>query len=341
MAQLSKGTTYATNDQVTAANLNALVDSGTLLPGAITDQTAVASVAGADTLLVNQGGVLKKATITQVQTSIAPDLTPYIKSDGSVLMSAELTLLSTAPIGALSATSVGYVSGQISGFTKKDGSTPFTGDQLLAPLSTGAIASLSAVPVAYVNGLSPYTAKAYGSFSGQFADTTLFSGTYVRSGTTITVTIASHGFVAGHQLWLQITSGTATSALYEVQSATTNTFTVIDAASGATSGGCSFRNCLINSSVGGFSINYSYFSAGGARYFLNLATSATSGYFSTQVVSSLYTPSADGGEIVLMDYIAGSGRRQRTSRSMAFSTYTNSSSQNDAGIYSSVIVFHN
>lgn len=337
MAQLSKGTTYATNDQVTATNLNALVDSATLLPGAITDQAAVASVDMADTILVNQGGALKKATVTQLQTSIAPDLTPYIKRDGSVLMSAELTLLSTTPIGALSATSVGYVSGN---FIRKDGTTQFTGDQLLAPLSTAAIAGLSAVPVSYVNGLSPYTAKAHGSFSGQFADTILLSGTYVRAGNTITVTIASHGFVAGHQLWLNITSGAATSAFYEVQSATTNTFTVVDAASGATSGGCEFRNCLINSSVGGFSINYGGSVTGVARYHLNLATTSVNGYFTAQIVSSLYTTTVDGGEIVLMDYLVAIGRRQRTSRSMAFSTYTNASSQNDAGVYSSVIIFH-
>ena len=339
MAQLSKGTTYATNDQVTAANLNALVDSGTLLPGAITDQTAVASVAGADTLLVNQGGVLKKATITQVQTSIAPDLTPYIKSDGSVLMSAELTLLSTAPIGALSATSVGYVSGQISGFTKKDGSTPFTGDQLLAPISTSAVNSLSAVPVAYVNGLSPYTAKAYGVFDGAFGNGVLFSGTYVRSGTTITVTIASHGFLVGHQLYLNIISGTATSNRYEVQTATTNTFTVIDSASGATSGGCSFKNCATSLNVGNFSVNHVGIGAT-AGYFLNLRTTSGSGSFSAHITGSHYAAAGSGGYIVVPDYLPGFGQRQRTLNSMAFSTFVFGNTLTEAGLYSTVTVFH-
>jgi hypothetical protein len=342
MAQLSKGTTYATNDQVTAANLNALVDSGTLLPGAITDQTAAVSVTGADTLLVNQGGVLKKATVTQVQTSITPDLSPYLKRDGSVMMSAELTLLSTAPIGALSATSVGYVSGQVAELIRKDGTVPFTGDQLLAPISTSAVASLSAVPVSYVNGLSPYTVKAHGSFSGKYADTTLFSGTYVRAGTTITVTIASHGFVAGHQLYLNITSGGGTTSWYEIQTATTNTFTVIDSVSGATSGGCSFRNCLINANVGGFSVNYAGATAGTAKYFLNLATSATSGYFTVMITGSAYSPSSDQGSTIVPDYMFNGsyGRRQRTSKSMGFSSFDGLLNVIDSGIYCSVVVFH-
>lgn len=340
MAQLSKGTTYATNDQVTAANLNALVDSGTLLPGAITDQTAAASVAGADTLLVNQGGVLKKATITQVQTSIAPDLTPYIKSDGSVLMSAELTLLSTAPIGALSATSVGYVSGQISGFTKKDGSTPFTGDQLLAPISTSAVSSLSAVPVSYVNGLSPYTAKAHGLFDGLFANGVLFSGTYVRAGTTITVTIASHGFLVGHQLYLNVTSGAATSNRYEVQTVTTNTFTVIDSASGAASGGCDFKKCAISLNIGGFSVIHAS-SAASASYFLNLSTTSGSGLFSAMIVASAYSSGGVTGSFVAPDVLNGIGVRQRTSKSMAFSTYNFPGTAVEAGLYSTVTVFHN
>ncbi len=56
MAQLSKGTTYgptSPDNQVTYINLNALVDSGTLLPGAITDQTSKTVPASADQLLLH------------------------------------------------------------------------------------------------------------------------------------------------------------------------------------------------------------------------------------------------------------------------------------------------
>ena len=188
---------------------------------------------------------------------------------------------------------------------------------------------------------SPNTVKAQGCFSGEFADVTLFSGTYVRSGTTITVSITGHGFSVGHQLWLQITSGSGTSALYEVLTADANTFTVTDAASGATSGGCSFRNCLINASTGGFSINYANQTANNASYFLNLATSQASGYFTAQIAASMYNAGSNAGEIIYYDFTAPGGRRVRTSKSMAFSVIDRLGNSNDAGIYSSVIVFHN
>ena len=68
MAQIQKGTTYITGDQVTAANLNALADSAILLPGAITDQTAKTVPLAADTVLIHSAAdtALRKSTLTQV-----------------------------------------------------------------------------------------------------------------------------------------------------------------------------------------------------------------------------------------------------------------------------------
>jgi hypothetical protein len=108
MADIQSGTIYADGAQVTATNLNAHVNNATLVPGVINDRTAVASVTGTDSLLVLQAGQLRKSTITQVQTAIAPDLTPYINKNGSVAMTAELTLSSSLPVNALSAASKGY-----------------------------------------------------------------------------------------------------------------------------------------------------------------------------------------------------------------------------------------
>lgn len=56
MAQISKGTTYgptSPDNQVTYINLNAHVDSATLLPGAITDQTSKTVPASGDQLLLH------------------------------------------------------------------------------------------------------------------------------------------------------------------------------------------------------------------------------------------------------------------------------------------------
>ena len=65
MAQLSKGDTFADTQQLTATRLNQLVDSATLLVGAITDQTAITAntLEATDATIVSDAGVLKKATV--------------------------------------------------------------------------------------------------------------------------------------------------------------------------------------------------------------------------------------------------------------------------------------
>jgi hypothetical protein len=111
MAQIQKGTTYATGTQVTADNLNAHVDSAILLPGAIGDQINVTSLAQEDSTIILQSGSLKEATIAQIKTATAPDLTGYLKADGSVSITTgqQLTLGTTNQLTALNATSKGYV----------------------------------------------------------------------------------------------------------------------------------------------------------------------------------------------------------------------------------------
>lgn len=62
------------------------------------------------------------------------------------------------------------------------------------------------------------------------------SATYSRTSTTITVTSANHGRKVNESLYLEFTSGAATTGTYAVVSVTTNTFTVTSSASGTTSG---------------------------------------------------------------------------------------------------------
>jgi hypothetical protein len=73
MAQIQKGHTYANGDQVTASNLNNLADSAVLLPGAITDQTALTAntVATGDTVLLHDASAsaLKKASASDLLNS--------------------------------------------------------------------------------------------------------------------------------------------------------------------------------------------------------------------------------------------------------------------------------
>ena len=64
------------------------------------------------------------------------------------------------------------------------------------------------------------------------------TGTYARVGTTITVTITDHGLVTGTRIYIEFTSGTATTNSYTVTVTGVSTFTVVDTVSGATSGNC-------------------------------------------------------------------------------------------------------
>ena len=86
--------------------------------------------------------------------------------------------------------------------------------------------------------------KAYATFDGSQA-----SGTYTRSGTTVTATITAHGMTTGQYAYLDFTTGTATDGYYQVTVTGVDTFTVTDAASGATSGNVT-RNIWTRKSSG-------------------------------------------------------------------------------------------
>jgi hypothetical protein len=76
MAQISKGDTFTNGEQVTGARLNQLVDSSTLLTGAITEQGALtaATVASDDLVLISDtsASALRKATVNDILGSSLP-----------------------------------------------------------------------------------------------------------------------------------------------------------------------------------------------------------------------------------------------------------------------------
>jgi len=136
MAQIQKGTTFSTGDQVNAANLNAHVDSAILLPGAISDQASDVA-APTDTILINKAGSLKQATLASVFDSAG-----FLKADGTIPLTtgAQLVLGSTQQLSALQATSKGYVDATF---------LPITGGTLTGnlTLTTAAVVTLSKDPV--------------------------------------------------------------------------------------------------------------------------------------------------------------------------------------------------
>jgi hypothetical protein len=72
-----------------------------------------------------------------------------------------------------------------------------------------------------------------------YANNVSQAGTYGRSTTTVTVTMAGHGLTTGDRVWLNFaagTGGTATSNVYSVTVTNSSTFTVTDTASGSITG---------------------------------------------------------------------------------------------------------
>lgn len=86
MAQISKGDTFVDGQQVTGARLNQLVDSSTLLVGAITDQPSITAntLETTDSTIVNDAGVLKEATIGDILNSNLPISTSSITGGAGV-----------------------------------------------------------------------------------------------------------------------------------------------------------------------------------------------------------------------------------------------------------------
>jgi len=75
-----------------------------------------------------------------------------------------------------------------------------------------------------------------GSSTNFYESSTYKTGTYSRSGTTVTVTITAHGLTTATDYRVDITSGTATDGTYTITVVDANTFTYTDTVSGTTSG---------------------------------------------------------------------------------------------------------
>ena len=75
-----------------------------------------------------------------------------------------------------------------------------------------------------------------GSSTAFYQSSTYVSGTYSRSGTTVTATITAHGLTAGETYEVDITSGDGTDGEYVIAVTDANTITYTDTNSGTTSG---------------------------------------------------------------------------------------------------------
>ena len=76
--------------------------------------------------------------------------------------------------------------------------------------------------------------------------TTIKSGTWSRTGTTVTVTINNNGLVDGQRVYLNVATGTTMrDGTYEVSNVTTNTFQVTSVTSGSATGTVDMYNGIL------------------------------------------------------------------------------------------------
>lgn len=121
------------------------------------------------------------------------------------------------------------------------------------------------------------TSVAHNLKTGATASITGFTyrtGTYSRTGTTITVTITAHGLTTGASVFLLFTSGGASVNTYSVTVTGANTFTCIDTVSGATSGDVSWDIRDLNTITEVTAVNattLTYFAAGPAIALTNVS----------------------------------------------------------------------
>lgn len=118
---------------------------------------------------------------------------------------------------------------------------------------------------------SRLSCQAWVNFNGT-SNTANLSGTYSRSGTTVTVTATAHGLLAGGAVYLDFTSGLATDGLFTVATvADANTFTVTHGTSGTTSGNVTLTRQTIRGSYNVSSVSDN----GTGDYTVNFSTAMT------------------------------------------------------------------
>lgn len=171
MAQISKGDTFADGQQLTATRLNQLVDSSSLLAGAITEQSAMTAntLEATDAILVSDAGVLKKATIGDVLGSNLP-------ITGSIINGSANADIILTPNDAIAVTS--------KVFTSADGITSVV-TSVAHGFQTGQVVNITA-SIAVYSGTYAITVLTVDTFSYKIRQTTpvAASGTcsYTRKG---------------------------------------------------------------------------------------------------------------------------------------------------------------
>ena len=111
------------------------------------------------------------------------------------------------------------------------------------------------------------------------------SGTYARSGTTVTLTRTAHGLSTNDYIYADHISGTATDNFYQITKVDNNTFTYTDGASGTTSGNVTYKKAVARGVVSSFDGTYVFITGKGTGAFttVNKPAKVTSRFGDSQL----------------------------------------------------------
>jgi len=324
MAVINTTGTFANNEQVTSTKLNDIADQSSFVQGS-------GGAAADSTLFVTTGGQLKVGIITATEmgtnsveaaaikngeVTVAKLSTgaPTWTSGGNVTVLGSTTILgSTTALSSVTASTASVSIGSArtaSGASNIDFNSTFpltsyearisresgaNGNLVVTNTGTGSLV-LGTAPIPTPSGTAPvYGARAWVNFNGTTSSDaagTYFTGTSPSSSsTTLTVTSTDHGFIVGHRVCLDFTSGSATDGSYLVATVpTANTFTVTLATAANTSGNVSIKKKTIRQK-------------GNVHSVVPLTTTSTGDYYINFLIA---LPDADYAIAGFSNYSSGS-----------------------------------
>jgi hypothetical protein len=226
--------TFATNEVITSTLMNNIID-----------ETEFTSDAVANGTLAITGGKIKVATGGITANEIAASAVT-----GTAILDGTIT---NAKINASAAIDLSKLA---------TGALPTAITIASANIVDGTIATAdiadAAITAPKLNGAQTGTAPAYGirawaNFNSDSATNANATGTYSRTGNTVTVTVTGHGLIVGNLVFIDYTFGSGGAApfdgLYEVSAVTNaNIFTVTSSASTSSTGSVTLLRKTISAS---------------------------------------------------------------------------------------------
>jgi hypothetical protein len=214
-------TPFSNNEQITSTKLNNIMDNSFFVSAAVVSNQGLEVTAGGQMQIPN-GGI-------------------------------KTALLETGAIDA-SKISTGGPSWTASSISLPNPTT-ITGNATITgtTTSTGAL-TVGTAKMDVPTGSAPiFGARAWVAYDPTTPISPEFSGTYSRSGTTVTVIAAGHGLKTGSLVYLNFTSGAATDGEFIITGVSTtavtnDTFTITHGASGTTSGNVGMPRATIDGS---------------------------------------------------------------------------------------------